>query len=116
MPEGWSVTHHHVAVRVQDMQRSIAFYRDALGLPLLRAVPNEEQPQMVWFPGVQLVQKTDADTGEDGWRLAHVAFQTQNCAAAVQAMRDLGLEFLPHEEGKPWFFYDPDGTLIEFLP
>jgi lactoylglutathione lyase len=116
MSNHWSVTHHHVALRVRDIKASIQFYREVLGLELLRALPDAENPTMVWFPGVQLVQKTDADGDEEGWRFAHLAFQTVNCENAVAAMQARGLKFLPHEDGKPWFFYDPDGTMIEFLP
>jgi catechol 2,3-dioxygenase-like lactoylglutathione lyase family enzyme len=116
MPNNWSVTHHHVAIRVRDIQASIQFYREVLGLELLRAVPDANNPTMVWFPGVQLVQKTEEDKGDEGWRFAHVAFQTVNGEQAAAEMAARGLKFLPHEPGKPWFFYDPDGTLIEFLP
>jgi catechol 2,3-dioxygenase-like lactoylglutathione lyase family enzyme len=116
MPNNWSVTHHHLAIRVRDIKTSIEFYRDVLGLELARALPDADNPTMVWFPGVQLIQKTDADTGEEGWRYAHLAFQTVNCAHAVAELQARGLKFLPHEEGKPWFFFDPDGVLIELLP
>ena len=115
MGRSWILTHDHVAIRVQDIRRSIAFYRDVLGLELRKAMPDVDNPRMVWFPGVQLVQKTADDAGEPGWRFAHVAFRVSDVAAAVAELQGRGLKFLPHEPGKPYFFEDPDGTVIELL-
>ncbi|MBI3468117.1 MAG: VOC family protein [Planctomycetes bacterium] len=78
-----SLRHDHVAIRVRDIRRSIAFYRDVLDLPLERAKPDFENPEMVWFPGVQLVQKTEADGPEAGWRFVHVAFRVDDVERAA---------------------------------
>jgi lactoylglutathione lyase len=115
MPNDWTLTHDHVAIRVRDIRRSIAFYRDVLGLEIRKAIPDSENPTMVWFPGVQLVQKTDAESGEPGWRFFHVAFRVSDAEAAVRDLKARGLKFLPHEPGKPYFFEDPDGVVIELL-
>ncbi len=115
MPGNWILTHDHVAVRVRDIRRSIEFYRDVLGLELRKAVPSFEHPSMVWFPGVQLIQKTENDVGEPGWRFAHVAFLVTDTEAAVRELTAKGLNFLTHEPGKPYFFEDPDGSIIELL-
>ena len=115
MTRNWNLTHDHVAFRVRDIRRSIAFYRDVLGLEIRKALPDAENPTMVWFPGVQLVQRTEQDAGEPGWRFAHVAFRVTDTEAAVRDLSSRGLKFLPHEPGKPYFFEDPDGSLIELL-
>ena len=115
MNRAWTLNHDHVAIRVRDIRRSIAFYRDVLGLELRRAVPDADNPTMVWFPGVQLVQKSETDSGEPGWRFFHVAFRVSNTEAAVRDLEARGLKFLPHEPGKPYFFEDPDGVIIELL-
>ena len=115
MPHNWSVTQDHVAIRVRDIRRSIEFYRDVLGLEVRRALPDLENPTVVWFPGVQLVQQTEQDTGEPGWRLAHVAFRVSDTGPAVRDLQAKGFRFLPHESGKPYFFEAPDGTIIELL-
>ena len=115
MNRAWTLNHDHVAIRVRDIHRSIAFYRDVLGLELRKAFPDAENPTMVWFPGVQLVQKTEQDAGEPGWRFAHVAFRVTDTEAAVRDLEARGLKFLPHEPGKPYFFEDPDGTVLELL-
>ena len=83
MARNWTVTHDHVAIRVRDIRRSIAFYRDVMGLELRRAVPDTENPAQVWFPGLQLIQRGDAEPGEPGWRFAHVAFRVSDTSAAV---------------------------------
>src|ERR1700754_4536947 len=44
---------HQIAMRVHDVDRAVAFYRDALGLPFLFAAP----PQLAFFEcgGVRLM-------------------------------------------------------------
>ena len=115
MSLNWTVTQDHVAIRVRDIRRSIEFYRDVLGLAVRRALPDLENPTVVWFPGVQLVQTTAQDAGDPGWRLAHVAFRVSDTEAAVRALTEKGIQFWPHEPGKPYFFEAPDGTVIELL-
>jgi lactoylglutathione lyase len=115
MARTWTVSFDHVAIRVRDIRRSIAFYRDVMGLELRRAIPDAENPAQVWFPGLQLIQMSDAETPNPGWRLAHVAFRVSDTAAAVADITARGYKFLPHEPGKPYFFEDPDGVVVELL-
>ncbi|PIV26351.1 MAG: methylmalonyl-CoA epimerase, partial [Anaerolineae bacterium CG03_land_8_20_14_0_80_58_20] len=59
---------HHVAVVVEDMEKSLAFWRDALGIELreLRDVPAEKS-QVAFLPlagaEVELVRPTTDDSG-----------------------------------------------------
>nr|MBP8165093.1 VOC family protein [Anaerolineales bacterium] len=59
---------NHVAVVVEDMEKSLSFWRDALGIELheLRDVPAE-QSQVAFLPvagaEVELVMPTTADSG-----------------------------------------------------
>lgn len=115
MPNNWSVTYHHAAIRVRDIKKSIEFYRDTLGLELLRTAPEGENPNMAWFPGLQLIQQDKKSDGESGWRLGHLAFQPTDSEEVVKDLKAHGFKFKPHEPGRPWFFEDPDGVLIELL-
>ena len=117
MPEGWSVTPHHTAIKVRDLLACVTFFRDELGLKPRLVRPDWDHPTMVWFEGIQLVQASAEDLANDeGWRLFHVALQTENGEAAVAALQAKGYQFKPHTAGAPWFFAGPEGIEIELLP
>jgi glyoxylase I family protein len=42
---------HHVTAICRDLERTIAFYRDTLGLPVVRDAPSDDDPEArhVWF-------------------------------------------------------------------
>src|SRR3954468_7208439 len=44
---------HHVTAICRDLERTIAFYRDTLGLPVVRDAPSDDDPaaRHVWFDG-----------------------------------------------------------------
>lgn len=117
MPEGWTVTPHHTAIKVRDLEVCTAFFRDTLGLTPRMVRPDWDNPEMVWFEGIQLVQASDEDQNSpEGWRLFHVALQPDNGEAVVADLKAQGYQFKPHEAGNPWFFDGPEGIEIELLP
>ena len=44
---------HHVTAICRDLERTIAFYRDMLGLPIVHDAPSDDDPDArhVWFDG-----------------------------------------------------------------
>src|SRR3954452_9565285 len=44
---------HHVTAICRDLERTIAFYRDTLGLPIVRDAFSDDDPEArhVWFDG-----------------------------------------------------------------
>ena len=44
---------HHVTAICRDLERTIAFYRDTLGLPIVHDAPSDDDPDArhVWFDG-----------------------------------------------------------------
>ncbi len=44
---------HHVTAISSDLERTIAFYRDTLGLPIVHDAPSDDDPDArhVWFGG-----------------------------------------------------------------
>ena len=117
MPAEWSLTPHHTAIKVRDLNACVAFFRDTLGLTPRLVRPDWDHPEMVWFEGIQLVQASDDDLAQpEGWRLFHVALQAENAEAAVAALQGQGYRFQPHEPGTPWFFTGTEGIEIELLP
>jgi glyoxylase I family protein len=113
----------HVSFPVRDLERSLRFYRDLLGLV---PVPRPD----FGFPGawlaagdaqVHLIEVTDdIPVGTPPPVLnplaGHTAFAVTDYAATVAALEAAGLEILPTnaEMGQLWV-KDPDGHVIELI-
>jgi len=118
----------HLAVA--DLDRSVAFYRDTLGLPLALAVPDRHAA-FFWVPeaGRGLLGLWAVHSSPIGRRL-HVAFtasldQLLHAPAALRAKGLAPLDFDGRPTSEPvvlaWmpaaslYFHDPDGHLLEYL-
>ena len=113
----------HTMVRVTDLDASLAFYRDALGLVVTR---QREYPQgrftLVYLavPGeeveIELTYNWDPETYTGGRNFGHVAFEVDDIYAACQRLQDHGVQVLrPPRDGRMAFVRSPDGISIELL-
>ncbi len=117
---------HHVAVVVDDMQKSLSFWRDALGLELheLRDVPAE-QAQVAFLPlagtEIELVQPTTSDSGiakylaKRGQGMHHICLQVDDIAAMLEQLRARGVRLINEQartaaDGKLYAFVHPEAT------
>ena len=108
-----------LALTVTDVERSLAFYRDALGMRLLFQVPN-----MVFFDcgGLRLML-TGAESPGDG-RSFVVYFKVPDIQQAFQTMTSRGVAFerephllarMPDHDLWMAFFRDPSGNLLALM-
>lgn len=119
----------HTCYRVLDLDRSIDFYTNKLGLELVRKVPigDEATNAFIGVPGdpeprLELTLNHDRETPyELGEGYSHVAFAVEDLDALAERLeRAGGVEFesKPHaiSTGTRLFFVrDPDGYRIEFV-
>ena len=115
---------------VGDLSRSVAFYREVVGLPLALEVP-ERGAAFFWIgePGESMLGLWSIGSAPVGLSL-HVAFKAalDDVLTACDRLRDLGvtpLSFFADETTEPsvigWmpaaavYFHDPDGHLLEYL-
>ena len=115
---------------VSDLERSVAFYRDVVGLPLALALP-ERGAAFLWIgaPGEAMLGLWSLGSAPLALSL-HVAFRAslQDVMGACERLRSLGvtpLSFFATETQEPsvigWmpaaavYFRDPDGHLLEYL-
>lgn len=108
-----------IAVTVKDIERAIAFYRDALGMRFLFQVPN-----MAFFDcgGIRLMLSLPEKSGE-GYSSV-VYYKVDRIQQAFERLSSRGVPFdgTPHLIAKMpdhdlWmaFFRDPDGNLLALM-
>ncbi len=111
-------------VRVSDLDRSLAFYCNALGL---EEVSRKEVPQgrytLVFLaaPGdrtaqVELTFNWDPEVYQGGRNFGHLAYGVENIYASCQRLMDHGVTVLrPPRDGRMAFVRSPDGISVELL-
>jgi len=114
----------HTMVRVTDIDASLAFYRDALGLEEVRRVDVEPGRFTLVFlaaPGdpdaqVELTHNWDPEPYGGGRNFGHLAYQVDDIYAACQRLADHGVTInRPPRDGHMAFVRSPDGISIELL-
>ncbi|MES2919560.1 MAG: VOC family protein [Pseudomonadota bacterium] len=114
----------HTMVRVTDLEASLQFYRDALGLEVVR---QRDYPQgrftLVYLaaPGdagaeVELTHNWDPEAYTGGRNFGHLAYQVDDIYAACRRLQDHGVTLLrPPRDGHMAFVRSPDHISIELL-
>ncbi|MBL8088831.1 MAG: methylmalonyl-CoA epimerase [Anaerolineales bacterium] len=117
---------HHVAVVVEDMEKSLAFWRDALGMELheLRDVPAEKS-QVAFLPldgaEVELVMPTTDDSGiakylaKRGAGMHHICLQVDDIVGMLSQLKQKNIRLINEEprkadDGKQYAFIHPEST------
>lgn len=104
---------HSVQVFVSDMERSLAFYRDVLGLPVRLTNPflTEFDLEGLNF-GLQYMEKQYMGNGVN----VTVDFEVDDIAAKIEDLKAKGVEFTAIVLDQPYAklakFRDPDGNLL----
>ena len=113
----------HVALTVRDQSRSIAWYRDVLGLERVYEEAWADEPVMMCVGGTCLALfRPDGDAprpspGPDTIAMRHVAFRVDrdsfDKAQAELRGRGIDFEFQDHDVSHSIYLEDPDGHTIE---
>ncbi len=115
----------HTMVRVKDIDESIDFYCNKLGLSELRRIDNEAGRFTLVFlaaPGdesaqVELTHNWDGDDLGTGSRnFGHLAYAVPNIYETCQRLMDGGVTInRPPRDGRMAFVRSPDNVSIEIL-
>ena len=114
----------HTMVRVTDIDASLRFYRDALGLKELSRKDNPQGRFTLVFlaaPGdesaqVELTYNWDPETYTGGRNFGHLAYEVDNVYATCQRLMDHGVTInRPPRDGWMAFVRSPDNISIELL-
>ena len=114
----------HTMVRVADLDASLDFYCNKLGLTELRrheveagrftlvflAAPGDDEAQ------VELTYNWDSEKLEGGRNFGHLAYRVENIYDTCQRLADGGVAInRPPRDGYMAFVRSPDGISIELL-
>ena len=120
----------HTMLRVGDMQRSVRFYTEALGMKVLRTTDRPEQKYSLTFVGydtedrsavLELTYNYGVSKYDLGGAFGHVAVAVPDVAGACDKVRASGGKVTrepgPVKGGTSViaFVEDPDGYKIEFI-
>ena len=117
---------NHIAVVVEDVEKALSFWRDALGMDLhdVRDVPAEKSKvAFLPLPGseVELVQPTSDDSGiakylaKRGPGMHHICLEVDDIEGMLTQLRSKGVRLINEEprtgaDGKKYAFIHPEST------
>ncbi len=114
----------HTMVRVTDIDASLRFYCEGLGLREVRrtdypqgkytlvflAAPGDESAQ------VELTHNWEPEQYGTGRAFGHLAYEVDDVYATCQRMQDMGIVInRPPRDGRMAFVRSPDGISVELL-
>ena len=114
----------HTMVRVADLEKSLHFYRDLLGLRELRRIENEAGRFTLVFlaaPGddaaqVELTYNWDPEDYGIGRAFGHLAYEVEDIYAACDRLQAGGVTInRPPRDGRMAFVRSPDNISVELL-
>ena len=114
----------HTMVRVTDLEESLDFYCNKLGLTEVRRYDNPEGRftlVMLAAPGdeeaqIELTYNYDPEELSSARNFGHVAYRVENIYALCQKLMDAGVTInRPPRDGRMAFVRSPDNISIELL-
>lgn len=121
----------HTMVRISNIEQSIAFYRDALGLEEMRRIDNpagrftliflaapgdKENSARTHSPMLELTHNWDPEQYGGGRNFGHLAFEVDDIYAVCERLSQNGVVInRPPRDGRMAFVRSPDGISVELL-
>ena len=121
----------HTMVRVADIDGSLDFYVNKLGLKEVRRMENQQGRYTLIFlaapgdersgitekaPLVELTYNWDTEDYKGGRNFGHLAYEVDNIYDTCQRLMDSGVTInRPPRDGNMAFIRSPDGISIELL-
>ena len=115
----------HTMLRVGNLQRSIDFYTQVLGMELLRTTQRPEQKYDLAFVGygrnpahaeIELTYNWDREEYGIGRAFGHLAYEVDDVYASCRRLMEHGVTInRPPRDGRMAFVKSPDGISVELL-
>lgn len=135
-----SIEFLHTMVRVTDIDASLAFYRDGLGLKEVArfdseagrftlvflatqedidrhgGIPEGVRPTRTNIPMIELTHNWDPEAYSGGRNFGHLAYRVDDVYAVCERLAGMGVTInRPPRDGHMAFVRSPDGISIELL-
>ncbi|MDR1065521.1 MAG: VOC family protein [Oscillospiraceae bacterium] len=115
---------NHTNINVTDLDRSIKFYQDALGLTLAFRFPAPDGSFEIAFMGdgktehrIELTWLKDHPQPYDlSDNEIHIAFAVKDTQEALEKHREMGCVCMENAAMGLYFIEDPDGYWLEIVP
>jgi len=123
-PKENTMKYLHTMVRVSNLEDSLRFYCDLLGMREIRRYDNEQGRFTLVFvaaPGddnapLELTYNWDEHGYDEGRNFGHVAYRVDNIYEFCQKLMDAGVTInRPPRDGRMAFVRSPDNISIELL-
>jgi methylmalonyl-CoA/ethylmalonyl-CoA epimerase len=112
---------HHIAILVDNLEETLSFWRDALGLDLAQIQDNPgEQATIAFLPtGDSEIELVRPETGDSGLRrylekrgpgMHHICLEVDDIAAMIAQLKEKGIQLI-NEQPKT----GADGRLYAFI-
>ncbi len=120
----------HTMIRVADLEKSLAFYKEILGMEELRRKDYPDGKFTLAFLGygkesehtaLELTHNWETDKYEHGNAFGHIAIEVDDVYKACETIKEKGGQIVreagPMKHGSTVlaFVKDPDGYMIELL-
>ena len=121
----------HTMLRIRDVDASLHFFRDLLGmveisrkdsekgrftLIFLAAPQDAERAREMQAPMLELTHNWDPEDYEGGRNFGHLAYRVEDIYATCQHLMDNGVTLnRPPRDGHMAFVKSPDGISLELL-
>jgi lactoylglutathione lyase len=117
----------HTCLNVSNIDRSIGFYTEQLGLKLTgRREVKQNNAEIAFLKdesgaAIELTHWRDKKSLTDGDNFDHIAFGVDDVASAVERLRERGVEIamepfsLQDSSSRIAFIRDPDGNWLELI-
>jgi lactoylglutathione lyase len=114
----------HTMVRVTDLEQSLDFYCNKLGLKETRRMENQAGRFTLVYLGadenpeaeIELTYNWDPEVYTGGRNFGHLAFQVEDIYATCQTLMDKGVTInRPPRDGYMAFIRSPDNISVELL-
>jgi lactoylglutathione lyase len=116
----------HVGIQVENIEKSITFYKDVVGLELLDQFLHTDGKMKLAFLGVEgniiveLIEGYNPNLPDEG-KVHHIAFQVDNIVKERERLRAVNVEWIFEDitelpnGSKYIFFRGPEKEWIEFF-
>ena len=110
----------HIAIRVKDVEKSLAFYRDVLGLSYVRTRDRETykavdltdgEANLTLLYANNSISPAPRDAGSFG--LDHIGFIVDDIDYVYNRLRTAGVEFVTPAPADFFKVLDPDGVIVD---